>query len=118
MTSVGGASTAITDVSSVSEMLVQLEDVSLATAADSGFATGDPSSSSCASSVATWNSHENAKKGLGGRPSPPRPQSPSKSTQSTPSSGRNSVQAKASHHQLLVPETGGRDQSKRRASFH
>ena len=118
MTSVGGASTAITDVSSVSEMLVQLEDVSLATAVDSGYATGDPSSSSCASSsVATWNSHENAKKGLG-RPSPPRPHSPSKSTQSTPSSGRNSVQSKASHHQLLVPETGGRDQSKRRASFH
>ena len=117
MTSVGGASTAITDVSSVSEMLVQLEDVSLATA-DSGYATGDPTSSSCASSVATWNSHENAKKGHGGRPSPPRPHSPSKSTQSTPSSGRNSVQSKASHHQLLVPETGGRDQSKRRASFH
>ena len=112
MTSVGGASTAITDVSSVSEMLVQLEDVSIATA-DSGYATGDPSSS-----VATWNSHENAKKGHGGRPSPPRPHSPSKSTQSTPSSGRNSVQSKASHHQLLVPETGGRDQSKRRASFH
>ena len=111
MTSVGGASTAITDVSSVSEMLVQLEDVSIATA-DSGYATGDPSSS-----VATWNSHENGKKGHG-RPSPPRPHSPSKSTQSTPSSGRNSVQSKASHHQLLVPETGGRDQSKRRASFH
>ena len=116
MTSVGGASTAITDVSSVSEMLVQLEDVSIA--ADSGY-SGDPSSS-CASSsvVATWNSHENAKKGHGGRPSPPRPHSPSKSTQSTPGSGRNSVQSKASHHQLLVPETGGRDQSKRRASFH
>ena len=114
MTSVGGASTAITDVSSVSEMLVQLEDVSIA--ADSGY-SGDPSSSCASSSVATWNSHENAKKGHG-RPSPPRPHSPSKSTQSTPSSGRNSVQSKASHHQLLVPETGGRDQSKRRASFH
>ena len=107
MTSVG-ASTAITDVSSVSEMLGKFDDASLT---DSGY-SGDPSS--CTSPSTTWDSRENAKKGCGR----PRvgPHSPCKSTQSTPSSCSTSARSKASH-QLLVPEISSRG-SGRRASFH
>ena len=100
MTSVGGASTAITDVSSVSEMLGKFDDVSLA---DSGYSGGDQTSK-------TWDSQKTSKKER------PQSRSPSKSAQSTPSSGRTSVRSKASH-QLLVPETISRG-SIRRASFH
>ena len=72
MTTVG-ASTVVTDVESVSEM-VKFDDVSLG---DSGGAVDEASSTATGK---TWNSHENAEKDRRG------PQSPSKSTQSTPSS--------------------------------
>ena len=123
MTSMG-ASTAITDVSSVSEMASRLDDVSLT---DSGY-SGDPTS--LASSGKTWDSHEAAKKGRRqfyppsllarissiqafnskSRHDQPQAQSPSKSTESTQSISKSSPQ-------LLVPESSSRG-SNRRSSFH